>query len=233
MNRSCYPNQAAYLNATSRLRKKGLIVKRSEGAKPPQLFLSEEGRSELPDYFSPEKLWGRKWNGIWYMMVYDVPEVDRKYRNVLRQFLKRMRMGCLQQSVWVTPLDIRPAFDDLATAANVNAFAYLFEARTVLGLPSCQVVEDAWDFDRLNILQEHYCLVMEKNIASLKNQDCDAEDLVGLMRISMEAYHAAFVEDPLLPMSLLPRNYLGKQVLSLHRSVFIQIEEHLINLSSK
>ncbi len=122
MNRSCYPNQAAYLNASSRLRRKGLVVKRSVGGETPVLFLSAEGRSTLPDYFSPEQCWDKKWNGIWYMLIYDVPELDRKYRDVLRLFLKRMRMGCLQQSVWITPHDIRPDFDDLAEAANADAF---------------------------------------------------------------------------------------------------------------
>ena len=232
LNRSCYPNQAAYLNAASRLRKSGLVVKRSEGGKAPQLFLSETGKDALPDYFSPERFWNGKWNGIWYMLVYDVPEVDRKYRNVLRLFLKRMRMGCLQQSVWVTPQDIRPDFDDLATAANVDAFAYLFEARTVLGLPSRQVVEDAWDFDRLSSLQEHYCAVMEKNIARLEAGVFNRGELAVLMRMAIEAYHGVFAEDPLLPTALHPSNYHGKRVLALHRAMFLQLDEQLQNLSS-
>ncbi len=233
LNRPCYPNQAAYMNATSRLRKKGLLVKRSVGGDMPKLLLSEKGRDVLPEYFSPEKMWNRKWNGIWYLMVYDVPEVDRKYRNILRLFLKRMRMGSLQQSVWVTPRDIRPDFDDLATAANVDAFAYLFEARTVLGLPSRKVVEDAWDFERLFSIQNVYCNVMEKNIMRLNEGAFTREELGDLMRIAVEAYHGAFVEDPLLPSSLLPNDYLGKQVFSLHRSLFQNLDQQIHNLSSR
>jgi phenylacetic acid degradation operon negative regulatory protein len=233
LSRSCYPNQAAYLNAASRLRKKGLIAKHSEGGRTPQLYLSDTGKTMLPDYFSPEKFWNRKWNGIWYMLVYDVPEADRKYRNVLRQFLKRMRMGCLQQSVWITPQDIRADLDDLAMAANVDAFAYLFEARTVLGLPSRQVVEDAWKVGRLYSLQLHYCSMMEHNIASLEKGEFNAEELAKLMHISLEAYHGAFAEDPLLPSALHPANYLGKRVFERHRSLFLLINERLQSLSSR
>lgn len=231
VNRSCYPNRAAFRNATSRLRRKGLIVSYVEKAKPPRLILSETGRGVLPDYFNPEKMWGRKWNKVWYLLVYDVPEVDRKYRNVLRQFLKRMRLGCLQQSVWVTPNDIRPEFDDLVMAASAGAFAYLFEARTVLGLPNRRVVEDAWNFDRVNELQEYYCSVAEENIARLLEGVHRVEELAELMRISLEGYHGAFVEDPLLPASLLPVDYQGRRALGLHRKLFSEISQQAQGIS--
>ena len=232
LNQACYPNQAAFLNATSRLRKSGLIVKRSEGAKTPELILSDTGKGTLPDYFTPEIMWKRKWNGIWYLLIYDVPEVDRRYRNVLRQFLKRMRMGCLQQSVWVTPQDIRPDFEDLTTAANLDAFAYLFEAKTVLGLSAGQVVEDAWNFDRLYLLQEHYCSVMEGNIDRLGRSQYDGEELAALMRMALEAYHSVFSEDPLLPTQLYPSGYQGKTALSLHRKLLSKVSEQFQCLSS-
>ena len=232
VNRSCYPNQSAFLNATSRLRKSGLIVRQTGRTQVPQLILSDVGRTGLPDYFFPEKWWNRKWNGIWYLMVYDVPEVDRKYRNVLRQFLKRMRMGCLQQSVWVSPRDIRPEFDDLSEAAGVGSFAYLFEAKTVLGLPSRRVVEDAWDFGLLETLQDCYCSVMEENIGWLETSQYTADELAELMRMALDAYHGVFAEDPLLPKELYPSRYQGERVLSLHRKLFSRLGEQLQNLSS-
>jgi phenylacetic acid degradation operon negative regulatory protein len=232
LNRSCYPNQSAYLNAVSRLRRNGLIVMRREDGTTPHLVLSDKGRQVVPDYFRPEKHWDRKWNKIWYMLVYDVPEADRPYRNTLRGLLKRMRMGCLQQSVWVTPHDIRPEFEDLARAAGVGSFAYLFEAKTVLGLPSRQVAEDAWDFDRLRKLQAHYCTVMEENAARLENSRCSREELAAVVRKAVDAYHGVFIEDPLLPSALCPAGYRGMQVLKLHRRLLSCIDSKVRNLSS-
>ena len=233
LNQSCYPNQAAYRNATSRLCRRGLVVSRSVGGQTPHLMLSDAGLSDLPAYFAPEKMWEKKWNGIWYLLVYDVPEVDRKYRNVLRQFLKQMRMGCLQQSVWVTPQDIRPDFDDLSKAAGLDGFSFLFEAKTVLGLPSRRVVEEAWNFERLGQLQDHYCGVMEENIRRLEQDACSTEDLAVLMRLAMDAYHGVFSEDPLLPRSLHPAGYRGMEVLSLHRRLFEGLDKHLQVVSSR
>jgi len=231
VNRSCYPNREAFRNATSRLRRKGLIVDYIEVAKPPRLILSEMGKEVLPDYFNPEKMWGRKWNKIWYLLVYDVPEVDRKYRNILRQFLKRMRMGNLQQSVWVTPKDIRPEFDDLSKAASVGTFAYLFEARTVLGLPNRKVVEDAWNFDRLNELQECYSSVAEENTARLMERLHGVEELGALVRMSLDGYRGAFMEDPLLPADLHPAGYQGRRALAAHRKLFSEISRQAQGIS--
>lgn len=233
INRSCYPNKAAYQNATSRLRKNGLIVHREEGAETPQLVLTDGGKRSLPDYFAPEKLWDRKWNGIWYLMMYDIPEVDKKYRNTLRQFLKRMRMGNLQKSVWVTPRDVRAEFDDLVKAASLDGFAYLFEARTVLRLPSRVVVADAWDFDRIGMLQARYCEVADLNISKLTGAESSAEELALLVRMAVDAYHAAFIEDPLLPSALHPNGYQGREVLRLHRSLLGLVTQQLDALSSK
>lgn len=232
LNKSCYPNTAAYRNATSRLRRQGLVVQRQAAAETPHLVLSDAGKELLPAYFYPEKHWDRRWNDIWYLLVYDVPEVDRKYRNVFRLFLKRMRMGCLQQSVWITPQDIRPDFDDLSKAANVDAFAYLFESRTVLGLANSAVVEDAWDFDGLNEVQTRYCEVMEKNLESLTGGAYGPDDLTTLLRMSLDAYHAAMVGDPLLPKRLLPANYAGRRVLTLHRKLLMEISAQLEGVSS-
>lgn len=227
VNQSCYPDRKAYRNATYRLRKAGLIVERKGGGKTPRLVLSESGQNVLPAYFDPEKYWSKKWNGYWYLFVYDVPEVDRSYRDVLRRFLKQQRLGCLQQSVWVTPWDIRPQFDDLVKGASVASFAYLFESRTVLGLPSRRVVEDAWNFDRIYEIQSRYCDVTRGNLGKLESDMFERDDLATLMRLALSAYHVAFVEDPLMPRTLLPHGYQGFQALALHRQLLKTLGEKL------
>ncbi len=227
LNRSCYPSNAAYRTATSRLRKQGLVAWREKESAIPRLRLTPAGKELIPAYFNPEKHWNRSWNKIWYLFVYDVPEADRAYRDVLRKFLKRKRMGCLQQSVWITPQDIRPDFDDLSKVAGVDAFAYLFESRTVLGLPNRRVVTDAWNFDRLQQNQAHYCSVMEINLEQLKKGNHPLDEIAELLRMSLDAYHAAMAEDPLLPEKLHPRGYLGKQVHALNKQFFSELDQQL------
>ena len=224
-NRACYPDRRAFRNASYRLKKAGLTVHRQKGGlSTPQLELTPVAKDALPAYFHPEAEWDRKWNSIWYMLVYDVPEVDRKYRNVLRSFLRKERLGCLQQSVWVTPRDIRPEFDDLVQVAAVDAFAFLFESKTVLGLPSWKVSEQAWNLDRLYEIQKLYCETMQFNLDRLE-QGFSEEEAGELLRLACNAYQVAFAEDPLLPDALLPRDYLGKKVRQTHLLLIARLGE--------
>ncbi len=226
-NRS-YPNRNAYRRALGRLSEQGLIVK-ERGLDTPVLRISEGGADLLEAYFHPDKWWNRKWSGIWSLLVYDIPEVDRSYRNVLRQFLKRQRMGCFQKSVWITPRDIRPQYADLNEAAALGAFACLFEARTVLGMSAERVVWESWDFDRLYEIQKRFCEVYGENMEIL--QGSTTPDLNVLMQLAAEeidAYRSAFVLDPLLPNELLPRDYKGKEAFKLHQAITKQIRSKLL-----
>lgn len=222
-----YPNPRSFDQAVGRLSKQGLIVK-TQGLNTPILKISDEGRLSMEAYLRPDKCWNKKWNGIWYILMYDVPEADRSYRNVLRQFLKHQRMGCFQKSVWVTPRDIRPEYADLEKAAAVEIFACLFEAKTVLGMPAKKIVSASWDFDRLFKIQKRFCDIYKENLAIL--QQPTLPSMGNLMRLAteeMDAFRSAFVLDPLLPNSLLPYEYLGKEAYDLHLKITNQIRRSL------
>jgi phenylacetic acid degradation operon negative regulatory protein len=226
-NRS-YPNRTAYNQAVSRLSKQGLVVK-AQGLDTPRLKISEEGTGFLETFLRPDKRWSRKWNGIWYLLVYDIPEADRSYRNVLRQFLKQQRMGCFQKSVWITPYDIRPQYSDLEAAAALNIFACLFEARTVLGMPAEKVVRESWDFDRLYEIQQRFCDVYSENLEMLCGSvSLDVDLLMRLAAEEIDAFRSAFVLDPLLPNALLPRSYKGKEAYALHMKIMDEMRMKII-----
>lgn len=211
-----YPNLSAYHNSMSRLRKAGLIVRSDNDGKLPLLRLSTDGRARLPDYLQPERFWDMHWKGIWYMLIFDVPERERHYRDTLRRFLKKMRMGCLQKSVWITPRDIRPEYDDLETAASIHTVSYLLETRTVLHRETQELVQDAWNFSWLRELHSHYLSVYEKNLQMLENGTQTVEELILLLHQEAEAYAQCMQSDPLLPAPLLPKDYLGRKVYELH-----------------
>ncbi len=221
------PNPRAFNQAVGRLSKQGLIIQ-SQGLNTPSLKISEEGLALMETYLRPDKCWNKKWNGIWYILMYDVPEADRPYRNVLRQFLKHQRMGCFQKSVWITPHDIRPQYADLEKAAAIEVFACLFEAKTVLGMPSEKIVSESWDFDRLFEVQKRFCEVYEENLDLLQQPALPSmENLMRLAAEEMDAFRSAFILDPLLPDALLPRDYKGKDAYDLHLKITNQIRRSL------
>ena len=214
---SYYPSMSAYYMAIHRLRKEGLVAYRRTGGKMPILQLTEMGETRVSPACRLTAPWPRSWNNRWYLLSYDVPEESRGYRDVLRLFLKKKRMGCLHKSVWITPSDIRPEFDDLAKAGSVDTFAYLFEAQTVLGRGAKDIVETAWNMSRLRDQQQWYMKVYRENLDRARTGKCNREDLHTLAREEQTAYLTVMESDPFLPHPLWPEEYAGKLAWIFHR----------------
>lgn len=223
-----FPSKAAFRGAVRRLEQAGLLVAhRSERGELPAIELTDVGRQSVSELFDPARFWNRRWNKIWYILMYDVPESDRGYRNVLRGFLSRLRMGCLQRSVWVSPRDIRSEYEDLMEAAVADSVSFLFESRTVLGRGPDDIVSGAWDWARLASIQNWYLEVVSEIVDQLQADAFSPDELPGLADQGIDAYLSAMAEDPLLPRILLPDGYLGEDVYGLHRRLVREIAARL------
>ncbi len=225
--KSCYPNTHAFDAAVCRLRKKGLISKMPTDRSLPSIQITPEAGKTLPPYLNPEKFWNKKWGKLWYILMFDVPEATRSYRDTLRTFLKQRNFGCLQKSVWVTPWDVRPEYDDLNRAACVDSVAFLFEARTVLGFGNQSVVREAWNFSRINQVQQLYIQFAEENLEKLTLESTQESDIAQLVRMDHLAYAQAMSIDPLLPETLHPEDYAGPRVAHLHNELSSRAINHL------
>ena len=222
-----FPSRESYRMAVYRLRRAGLIAYRRSSDNEGVISIMPDAKARMPEVYKPEKFWKTKWKGVWYVMVYDVPEKNRRYRDTLREFLFRMRMGCLQKSVWVTTRDIRPEYDDMARAAAISQYAFLFQAQTVLGQRPMEIVEAAWDFDRLEEVQLWYCEVYGDNLGRVLSGKLTRQGLEYLAREEMSAYLSVMEGDPLLPEELLPRRYHGMSVYALHKKMIKAIGKRL------
>jgi phenylacetic acid degradation operon negative regulatory protein len=220
------PRHRAYWRAVQRLQKAGFVARITREGQP-FLRVTPEGRARLGDLEHPEQHWNRKWNGVWYALMYDVPEKRWAYREALRGFLKRMRMGQLQRSVWITPWDIRAEFNDLALGAGVRDYAHLVEFRTTLGEGSDRMVEHAWDFSALTARQHWFCRTCEERLREIARSSPSAETLTALHREEREALRAVMFGDPLLPRKLWPSSYMGEDVYRLHRRLVREIATRL------
>lgn len=49
----------------------------------------------------------KKWDGRWFLVFFDVPELQRNKRNFLRSFLKRLGFYPYQQSVYIFPYECK------------------------------------------------------------------------------------------------------------------------------
>ncbi len=91
------------------LQKQGYIIKHSDKQGKHFWKLTTKGLNFI-------ELWAvkfgkkPKWDKKWRVLIFDVPEDKRIYRNFLRRKLKELGFCKLQQSVWVTPYAVPKAF---------------------------------------------------------------------------------------------------------------------------
>lgn len=64
--------------------------------------ITNEGLKRLKEVI-PSYRENRQWDGHFYLVAYDIVEEKRRQRRTLREYLKKLGCGSLQDSVWVTP----------------------------------------------------------------------------------------------------------------------------------
>jgi len=218
-----YPERRRYQHAMYRLRKEGLIAERSGRYGQPRLVLTDEGRRRMNPAMDPNRFWRRRWSGTWFLVVYDVPENQRSYRDALRGFLHRKRMGQLQRSVWVSPDDIRGEFADLRDAAGVDDYAFLFESQTLLGLEPDVISRQAWNLAKLEREHRKYCAYCRECIGTVTRNRTKGPQLGQLAREELSAYLSVMTSDPLLPRAVLTKDYAGFRSYECHKEFVEQV----------
>lgn len=109
-------------SSLNRLRGQGLVVKNSNTFR-----LTKQGEKEaFFAYLDAQRLMykpqKRKWDGQWRMIIFDVPEKKRKYRDYLRKMLKTVGFKELQKSTWVTPHKIPKFLEELLWEERMKHF---------------------------------------------------------------------------------------------------------------
>ncbi|NCC53754.1 MAG: hypothetical protein EOM20_21460 [Spartobacteria bacterium] len=213
-----FRSDSAHDCALYRLRRQGIAVMKTQGHEVITVDLSPESRLMRRYLERPESYWDRKWDGVWYVIMYDVPEKERGMRNSFRQICRNWKMGLLQKSVWITPHDIRAPFRDLQEVSLLPQYSFLVAMRTVLGLSSRELVLTAWDMIAMEDYQQKY--LKEVALASdylRMEKDIPRDFLSDLLMQEMLHYSTIMYHDPLLPRVLWVEGYPGPRVVAAHR----------------
>lgn len=89
--------------------------------------LTPKGRLQILKHLHLEKLGVKKWDGRWRIVVFDVPEDRRKWRERLRIMLVRsLGFYPLQESVYITPYPVPKELDEILEDKGLREhFRYL------------------------------------------------------------------------------------------------------------
>jgi len=70
----------------------------------------------------------KKWDKKWRIILFDIPEKDRKFRDVLRLHLRELKFYKLQHSVFISPFPCEKQLLELVSLYKVGSFVRIVTA---------------------------------------------------------------------------------------------------------
>jgi phenylacetic acid degradation operon negative regulatory protein len=158
-----------------------------------------------------------KWDGIWTVVVFGIPETLRKRRNELRNELIMLGFGMLFGSVWISPYNKSDETRKLIRSLRLEKHAVVFQCQTD-ELKCCNNVMDivyrVWNLKRIESLYKTHIKGWEQlayflDEAIKKNKQLEARKLFPkILKMQLDMMDV-YVEEPALPKELLPKNWIG------------------------
>ena len=68
----------------------------------------------------------KKWDGLWRVAAFDIPERHRKARMALSRKMKEMGLLSLQKSLFISPFDFLDELDFIGEVFNVRKYIVYF-----------------------------------------------------------------------------------------------------------
>lgn len=187
-----------------RLLKTGNIEKIVKNGKP-YFCLTSTGKECIQRLFPISKIAAFGWDKKWRVVIFDIPEKERKTRNFLRTKLVSLGFGELQESVYISPLNVLKDLKEMLESYELYGKVIVFEAKEIFSDPK-EVARLVW---RLDQLEKDY-LDLEERIEGLKYLK-EEERKKEAKEINND-FFSLILKDPFLPKDLLPTDWIGFKV---------------------
>lgn len=119
-----------YYNSLNRLQRKGLIRKKGDIYR-----LTSQGEKEA--FFSKTKIYQcnqdthEEWDGKWRIILFDIPEKKRRYRDELRAMIKAVGFKEFQKSIWVYPYKVPQFLKEILFEEGIKQYTRLITTKDI------------------------------------------------------------------------------------------------------
>lgn len=146
-----------FLQMVGRSLRTGDIEKVEKNGKA-YLRMTSVGKSKVKRDFPVTNL-TKHWNGHWTILIFDIEEKSRVVRDRLREKLRRIGFGMLQESVWITPLPIGEDMWEFIESIGLKNHVFIMEVLALrLGSPK-ELARKIWHLDKYE--EEYFKLKTE------------------------------------------------------------------------
>ncbi len=182
--------------ALIQLHKKKLVTYQ-RGHLPETLAITREGKQRLQELFPAYKT-HRAWDNRIYLVTYDIPQTQKKERELLRFFLKRLDSAMLQESVWIIPFDPRETLRSFIEDHNLSAVVIVSDMGKDAAIGNESLPSLICRIYKLDALNERY-----KEFLDMSQRKNFRNPFL------ITKYLSILRDDPQLPFALLPKGWLG------------------------
>lgn len=95
------------------LKRSGYFEIRKDKKNQSFFHLTPKGKLSILKYLHLEKLRSFKWDGHWRVIIFDLPEKLKKWREYMRNELRVLGFEPLQKSVYITPYPVTGELDQI------------------------------------------------------------------------------------------------------------------------
>ncbi len=201
------------LSTLQKLEKEGLIQSQESNKtdESPSFRLTDEGFKSIALNFPFFRFTREKWDKIFRILSYEIPEKKRELRDKLRREVASWGLGPWHRSFWLTPHPIIPSLQELVSKKAEEQYIQAFESNHAFGDKDI-LIEKVWGKSKL----ENTYRKLFKKWHEILSKDQEKDKKMGSV---ISAYIDVLKIDPGLPKELVGEKWIGYEAIQLFREI--------------
>lgn len=194
-------NHETLARAFRHLRRRGLVQAFKESVKEPRI--TAEGKRRLEELV-PRYDTRRTWDGILYLVTYDIPVEHNRDRDNFRYFLIKIGCGMLQESLFVTPYNPKKLIEEFIDERDLHGtvlVSHMGKDGSIGDIELPELLDGVYGLSELN---ERYVKFIRK---------CESGEFTKQQAVF--EFLSILGDDPQLPFELLPEDWVGDEAYEL------------------
>ncbi|GAA3666101.1 PaaX family transcriptional regulator C-terminal domain-containing protein [Arthrobacter ginkgonis] len=159
------------------------------------------------------------WDGQWTVVSYSIPETERDTRRHLRNGLKALHFGVLQDGMWISPRNLEAEALALLDELHVGR-GHVMRARWRGRLETPDALAQAFDLESLAAAYEDFIARHQETLRQVTTAAVEPSQAL-IRRTMLTSEWLAFRSiDPELPAELLPPNWPRPRARTLFMAIY-------------
>lgn len=183
-----------------RLYKKGYIHKIGKRRNIRFIFDQKLRYKFLDDYLARRVEKYRKgWDKKWRLLIYDIPDRRRIYREYLRNFLKDLGFGKVQASCWVSCYDFSSEIHHFCKEKRLIDYICIYEGTFFAGKSVDGLTEEIWGLNEFYSAYKNITAKVKEYMRIIQTEETLFKDYYRKYCNLFVKYKHLMLADPFLP----------------------------------